>query len=115
MALPRAHRAEDTEELLPPGILPLHSVRRQRPRQARELGTALWGSGARGDARSVAEAGYPSHRIVIRVAVPSPSCKKMRQTHIEAVYYLHDWQHPDATKRNEYERLQSRFPGGIRQ
>ena len=41
--------------------------------------------------------------------------KEMLQAHVQAVCYLHDWTHPDAEKRAEYERLQSRFPGGIRQ
>jgi dCMP deaminase len=41
--------------------------------------------------------------------------KEMLQTRIHAVYYLHDWTHPDAEKHAEYERLQARFPGGIRQ
>jgi dCMP deaminase len=40
--------------------------------------------------------------------------KEMLQAHVEAVFYLHDWTHPDAEKRAEYERLQARFPGGIR-
>ena len=40
--------------------------------------------------------------------------KEMLQAHVHAVFYLHDWVHPDATKRAEYERLQARFPGGIR-
>jgi len=41
--------------------------------------------------------------------------KEMLQAHVEAVYYLHDWIHPDLEKQAEYQRLQSRFPGGIRQ
>jgi dCMP deaminase len=41
--------------------------------------------------------------------------KEMLQAHIDAVFFLHDWSHPDETKRAEYERLQARFPGGIRQ
>lgn len=39
--------------------------------------------------------------------------KEMLQAHVSAVYYLHDWIYPDATKRAEYERLQARFPGGM--
>jgi dCMP deaminase len=40
--------------------------------------------------------------------------KEMLQARVEAVYYLHDWVHPDGVKQAEYERLQARFPGGIR-
>jgi dCMP deaminase len=40
--------------------------------------------------------------------------KEMLQAKIHTVYYLHDWNHPDPQQRAEYERLQSRFPGGIR-
>jgi dCMP deaminase len=40
--------------------------------------------------------------------------KEMLQARIHTVVYLHDWTHPDAEKRAEYERIQSRFPGGIR-
>jgi dCMP deaminase len=40
--------------------------------------------------------------------------KEMLQARVEAVFYLHDWTHPDAEKRAEYERLQARFHGGIR-
>jgi dCMP deaminase len=40
--------------------------------------------------------------------------KEMLQAGIREVYYLHDWNHPDATKQSEYERLQARFGGGIR-
>jgi dCMP deaminase len=41
--------------------------------------------------------------------------KEMLQAGVLEVFYLHDWTHPDAAQRAEYERLQSRFPGGIRQ
>jgi dCMP deaminase len=41
--------------------------------------------------------------------------KEMLQAHVDAVCFLHDWAHPDADKRDEYERLQAHFPGGIRQ
>lgn len=40
--------------------------------------------------------------------------KELLQAKIGAVYYLHDWNHPDATHQAEYDRLQSRFPAGIR-
>lgn len=41
--------------------------------------------------------------------------KELLQAQIEAVFYLHDWAHPDETKQAEFARLQARFPGGIRQ
>jgi dCMP deaminase len=41
--------------------------------------------------------------------------KEMLQAHVDAVYYLHDWSHPDPDpeRQAEYDRLQARFPGGI--
>jgi dCMP deaminase len=41
--------------------------------------------------------------------------KELLQAQTHAVYYLHDWTHPDAEKQAQYQLLQSRFPGGIRQ
>ena len=41
--------------------------------------------------------------------------KEMLQAGIVAVRYLHDWQYPDEQLRREYERLQARFPGGVKQ
>ena len=40
--------------------------------------------------------------------------KELLQAKVAKVYYLHDWTHPNAEHQAEYERLQSRFPGGIR-
>ena len=40
--------------------------------------------------------------------------KEMLQAKVNAVYYLHDWNHPDPAHKAEYERLQTAFPGGIR-
>jgi dCMP deaminase len=40
--------------------------------------------------------------------------KEMLQAGVRQVFYLHDWIHPDREKQGEYERLQARFPGGIR-
>jgi dCMP deaminase len=40
--------------------------------------------------------------------------KEMLQARIQAVHYLHEWEHPDRPREEEYERLQARFPGGIR-
>jgi dCMP deaminase len=40
--------------------------------------------------------------------------KEMLQAGIKGVYYIHDWQHPDADKQAEYGKLQARFTDGIR-
>ena len=40
--------------------------------------------------------------------------KEMLQAHVRAVYFLHDWTHPDADYQAEYERLQARFADGIK-
>ncbi len=40
--------------------------------------------------------------------------KELLQAKIKAVYYLHDWQLPDAEQKVQYELLQSRIPEGIR-
>jgi dCMP deaminase len=46
---------------------------------------------------------------------PCFSCtKEMLQARVRAVYYLHDWSHPNPAHKAEYERLQARFDGGIR-
>lgn len=39
--------------------------------------------------------------------------KEMLQAHVHAVYYLHDWVHPDPARRAEYERLQRHLRGGV--
>jgi dCMP deaminase len=41
--------------------------------------------------------------------------KEMLQANIKAAYFIHDWTHPDKTKQDEYQKLQGRFPEGIRQ
>jgi dCMP deaminase len=40
--------------------------------------------------------------------------KEALQAHVQAIYYLHDWSHPDEEVRSQYERIQARFPGGVR-
>ena len=40
--------------------------------------------------------------------------KELLQAGVQAVFYLHDWSHPDEELRHEYEKLQNRIPGGIR-
>jgi len=47
---------------------------------------------------------------------PCFSCmKEMLQAGIERVFYLHEWSHPDAAYRAEYDRLQTRFATGVQQ
>jgi dCMP deaminase len=41
--------------------------------------------------------------------------KEMLQAKVESVYYIADWGHPDSEQSHEFERIQTRFPGGIRQ
>jgi dCMP deaminase len=40
--------------------------------------------------------------------------KEMLQAGVKEVYYLNDWVYPDPERHAEYNRLQARFPGGIR-
>lgn len=40
--------------------------------------------------------------------------KEALQAKIHAVYYLHDWEHPDENIARQYEVIQSRLPGGVR-
>lgn len=37
--------------------------------------------------------------------------KQMLQARIEAVHYLHDWEHPDPAWQRQYELIQARFQG----
>jgi dCMP deaminase len=41
--------------------------------------------------------------------------KELLQAKIRAVYYLHDWNPSDSDLNAEYDKIQARFPGGIRQ
>ncbi len=53
--------------------------------------------------------------IVYTTMQPCFGCaKEMLQVGIEAVYYLHPWAFPDANVQAEYEKLLSRFPGGVK-
>ena len=40
--------------------------------------------------------------------------KELLQAKVNAVYYLHEWSHPDERLAQEYARLQERFPGGVK-
>jgi len=39
--------------------------------------------------------------------------KELLQARIHAVYYLHEWRHPDPELWRQYLLLQERFPGGV--
>jgi len=41
--------------------------------------------------------------------------KEMLQAGVHAVWYLHDWVHPDAAQQSQLQALQARFPGEVRQ
>ncbi len=41
--------------------------------------------------------------------------KEALQAKVKEVVYLHDWQHPDAAVREQYDRLLGHFAGGCRQ
>jgi dCMP deaminase len=40
--------------------------------------------------------------------------KEALQAKIHAIYYVHDWQHPNDDVRRQYEVIQARLPGGVR-
>jgi dCMP deaminase len=40
--------------------------------------------------------------------------KEALQAKVERIYYLHDWKHPDEKVQAQYERIQSKLPGGVR-
>ena len=40
--------------------------------------------------------------------------KEMLQAKIQAVFYIHDWTHPNPKHNAEFEKIQNRFPKGIR-
>lgn len=41
--------------------------------------------------------------------------KELLQARVHAVYYLHEWRHPDENLWRQYLLLQQRFPGGVHQ
>lgn len=40
--------------------------------------------------------------------------KELLQAGVQRVYYLHDWQHPDAELQAQYRALEARFPEGVK-
>ncbi len=65
---------------------------------------------------SAARFGIPVQGAVLYSTMrPCFGCtKELLQAKIKAVYYLHDWEHPDPGVRAEYVKLQTRFTEGIR-
>lgn len=54
--------------------------------------------------------------IIYTTSRPCFGCtKELLQAKVKAVFYLHPWAHPDPELQAEYERLQARFPEGVRQ
>lgn len=66
---------------------------------------------------SAARFGIPVEGAVIYTTMrPCFGCtKELLQAKVKAVYYLHDWAHPEEPLQAQYERLQARFPDGVRQ
>ena len=52
--------------------------------------------------------------VVYSTLRPCFDCTKaLLQAKVGAIYYLHDWQHSMGELREQYELLQSTFPGGV--
>jgi dCMP deaminase len=66
---------------------------------------------------SAARFGIPVEGGVVYTTMrPCFGCtKELLQAKIRAVYFIHDWSHPDKAKQAHYTMLQARFPDGIRQ
>ena len=53
--------------------------------------------------------------IIYTTLKPCFNClKEMAQAKIAAVYYLHDWKHPDPEFQQQYDILENRIPGGVK-
>lgn len=63
---------------------------------------------------SAARFGIPVEGSVLYTTMrPCFGCaKELLQARVHAVYYLHDWRHPDPEMWQQYEVLERRFPGG---
>jgi dCMP deaminase len=52
--------------------------------------------------------------VIFTTVRPCFGCtKELLQARVDAVYFLHDWAHPEEHLQAEYEILQSRFPAGV--
>ncbi|MFS8638839.1 MAG: dCMP deaminase family protein [Gemmatimonadota bacterium] len=63
---------------------------------------------------SAARFGIPVEGSVLYTTMrPCFGCaKELLQARVHAVYYLHDWRHPNEEMWRQYEMLERRFPGG---
>jgi dCMP deaminase len=54
--------------------------------------------------------------VVYSTLRPCFDCTKaMLQAKVDAIYFVHDWQHPENSLREQYNTAQSKVPGGVRQ
>jgi dCMP deaminase len=54
--------------------------------------------------------------VIYSTLRPCFDCTKAAlQAKVKAIYYLHPWQHPIEDLQDQYELLQSNFPGGVHQ
>lgn len=52
--------------------------------------------------------------VIYTTLRPCFNCtKELLQAKVRSVYFLHDWKHPDASIHEEYQMIQSQFPGGM--
>lgn len=65
---------------------------------------------------SAARLGIPVEgAVVYSTTRPCFGCtKELLQAKVQAVYYLHDWKHPSSDAQHQYQRIQDRFPSGVR-
>jgi dCMP deaminase len=64
---------------------------------------------------SAARFGIPVEGAVLYTTMrPCFNCaKELVQARVHAVYYLHDWKHPDDDLLQQYVRLEQKFVGGV--
>lgn len=52
--------------------------------------------------------------VIFTTLRPCFGCtKELLQAKVQAVYFLHDWAHPEERLQSEYQRLQNKFSGGV--
>jgi dCMP deaminase len=53
--------------------------------------------------------------IVYSTLRPCFDCSKaLLQAKVQAIYFIHDWQHAEGSPREQYNFMQSKFPSGVR-
>jgi dCMP deaminase len=53
--------------------------------------------------------------VVYSTLRPCFDCTKaMLQAKVEAIYFIHDWQHPIGSLQEQYTLIQNKLPGGVR-